>query len=486
MSALARGIGYAVLLLLAVALLGAALGAWRIASYAQQEEPEALARKAAELENMAESTRATAERPNLVVILFDDLGFGDLGAFGSTALETPRLDALAAEGIALDHYYAPAAVCSPSRAGLLTGRWPIRTGLTQVVFPSGTALDRLLRLRGRLVRLPADEITLAEALVAGGYATAFIGKWHLGDHSPSLPSDLGFGRWTGLLHSNDMRPLPLWRDGEVVEPDPVDQTTLTPRYTEEAIAFVEANRERPFFLYLAHTFPHIPLHATDEQRGRSEAGLYGDVVADLDRSTGALLDALDRLGLAERTLVIVTSDNGPWFQGSAGGVRGRKGDSFEGGMRVPFLARWPGRIPSGVRSDAVAAGVDVFPTALALAGVPLPGDRIIDGVDLTPLLTGTGMPPDRPIWFHRDRTLEALRLGRFKWQARRGVAYPAVRVGPFASLFPRGPWLFDLARDPDESYDVREARPEAFARLARLAEQQQAEGAENPRGWRGE
>jgi uncharacterized sulfatase len=485
MNGLARWLGYAVLLLLALALLGAALGVWRIARHAQREEPEALARKDAELTRMAGSTRAPAERPNLVVILFDDLGFGDLGAFGSRALATPRLDALASQGIALDHYYAPSAVCSPSRAGLLTGRWPIRTGLTRVVFPSGTALDRLLRLQGRLVRLPADEITLSEALHAGGYATAFVGKWHLGDHSPSLPSDLGFERWYGLLHSNDMQPLPLWRDGEIVEPDPVDQTSLTPKYTEEAIAFVEANRERPFFLYLAHTFPHIPLHATAEQRGKSEAGTYGDVVADLDRSTGALLDALDRLGLAERTLVVVTSDNGPWFQGSPGRVRGRKGETFEGGMRVPFVARWPGRIPAGVRSDAVAAGIDLFPTALALAGIPLPRDRIIDGVDLTPLLTGHGEPPERPIWFHRDRKLEALRLGRFKWQARRGVAYPEIQIGLLAALFPKGPWLFDLARDPNESYDVHEVRPELFARLSRLAERHRAELTENPRGWRG-
>jgi uncharacterized sulfatase len=280
-----------------------------------------------------------------------------------------------------------------------------------------------------------------------------------------------------------MVPLPLWRDGEIEEPDPVDQTTLTPRYTEEAITFIEESRGHPFFLYLAHTFPHIPLFTTEEQRGRSEAGLYGDVIADLDRSTGAILDALDRLDLSRRTLVLVTSDNGPWFQGSRGHVRGRKGESFEGGMHVPFLARWPGRIPGGQRRNDVAAGIDVLPTALALAGVPLPGDRIVDGVDLMPVLDGTGTAPERPIFFHVDRPLEAVRVGRFKWQARRRVAYPAVGLGPFVVSFPKGPWLFDLERDPDESYDVHEKHPEAFARLTEIAERHEADVATNPRGW---
>jgi arylsulfatase A-like enzyme len=481
---LARWIGYAVLVLLAIALGGAVLAAWRLWAYEQREAPEALARKESQLERMEALARAPAKPPNVVVILFDDLGRADVGAFGSRALSTPRLDALAAEGVALDHYYAPAPVCSPSRAGLLTGRWPIRTGLTQVLFPTGSSLDRVLRLQGRPVRLPADEITLAEALRAGGYATAFVGKWHLGDHAPSLPHDLGFDQWYGVLHSNDMSPLPLWRDGEIEEPHPIDQAALTPKYTREAVAFIEAHRDGPFLLYLAHTFPHIPLHATPEQRGRSDAGLYGDVVADLDRSTGAVLDALERLGLAEQTLVVVTSDNGPWFEGSPGALRGRKGETFEGGMRVPFLARWPGRIPAGVRSDAVAAGVDLFPTALALAGVPLPDDRVIDGVDLTPLLTRGRALPERPILFHVDRTLEAIRVGRFKWQARRGVAYPGIRIGVFVPVFPKGPWLFDLARDPDESYDVHEKQPDAFARLSAMAERYRAGLDENPRGWR--
>jgi uncharacterized sulfatase len=280
-----------------------------------------------------------------------------------------------------------------------------------------------------------------------------------------------------------MSPLALWRDGEIEEPDPVDQTQLTPKYTREALRFIEANADRPFFLYLAHTFPHIPLHATAEQSGRSDAGLYGDVIADLDRSTGAIRAALDRLALSERTLLVVTSDNGPWYQGSAGSLRGRKGGVYEGGMRVPFIARWPGRIPAGTRSDEVAAGVDLLPTALALAGVPLPDDRIIDGIDLMPLLADAKPLAERPIYFHGGAELGGLRVGRFKWSPRRGVFYEAVTLGPLAPLIPRGPWLFDLSRDGDESYDVRARYPAESARLEALAAAHASELEKNPRGW---
>ena len=483
--ALARVLGTLVLALAAAAVVLAGVAAWRVARYEQVDDPAALARKQRELAAMAEAARqAEAPRPNVVVLLFDDLGLGDLGATGSRALATPRLDALAAQGMVLDRYYAPAPVCTPSRAGLLTGRWPIRTTLAHVVFPTGHPIDRWQRLRGAPVRLPSDEITLAEGLRAAGYATAAIGKWHLGDRHPSLPRDLGFDHWFGVLYSNDMAPLPLWRDDAVVAPHPVDQATLTPLYTDEAIRFIERHREHPFFVYLAHTFPHVPLHATPAQAGRSEGGLYGDVVADLDRSTGAILDALDRLGLAENTLVVATSDNGPWLQGSARGVRGRKVEPFEGGMRVPFLARWPGRIPAGARSDAVACGIDLLPTLLALAGVPLPGDRAIDGIDLGPVLTGRGPAPERPIFYYAERELRAVRLGRYKWFERQGIAYPALTGLPFAPLLTGGPWLFDLERDPDEAYDVHARESEAFGRLARLAAEHRAELEANPRGWR--
>jgi uncharacterized sulfatase len=334
------------------------------------------------------------------------------------------------------------------------------------------------------VRLPADEITLAEALGAAGYATAMVGKWHLGDTKPSLPDDFGFDRFFGVLYSNDMSPLALWRDREIVEPHPIDQRQLTRKYTEQAVAFVEEEREGPFFLYVAHSFPHVPLHASPEQAGKSASGLYGDVIADLDASTGAILDALERRGLTRETLVLVTSDNGPWYEGSAAGVRGRKNDSFEGGMRVPLLARWPGRIPADQRIEEVAAGVDLFPTVLARAGVPLPADRIVDGLDLWPLLTVGSNAPERPIWYYQGDSLLAVRSGRWKAHRRHGVFGGVPANWLVAPLAPQGPWLFDLARDPDESYDVSRRHPEELEKLLAAMRGFESELAANPRGWK--
>lgn len=482
---LTRVLGAAVLLLLLLALLGAAWIALRIARYEQLEDFDSMRSKVTALNALAQAgLSAPAERPNLVVILFDDLGHGDLGAYRSQAPATPRLDRLATQGAVFENFYSAAPYCTPSRAGLLTGRWPIRSGLTQVVFPRGHPIDRLQRAMGGPIRLPADEITLAEALRAGGYSTAMVGKWHLGDEAPSLPNDLGFERFFGVLHSNDMQPLPLWRDREISQPHPVDQRTLTRRYTEEAVAFIEAKRDTPFFLYVAHNFPHEPLTASEAQAGKSESGVYGDVLADLDASTGAIVDALERAGLTRRTLLLVTSDNGPWFQGSTGGLRGRKNDVFEGGMRVPLIARWPGRVPAGQRIEAVASGIDLFSTALGVAGLPLPADRIIDGVDLGPLLLGRSKLPERPVYFYQGRSLFALRLGRFKAHRRHGVfgGLPADwRVVP---LMPMGPWLFDLVRDPDESYDLSQGSPEQLESMLGAMRDFDSELAENPRGWK--
>jgi arylsulfatase A-like enzyme len=482
---LLRGLGALALLALVALVAGAAWLAFRDARYEQREDPQRLARKQGELDWMRARASATpgAARPNIVLVLFDDLGLGDLGAAGSRALATPRIDRLAAEGAVFDAFYAPAPYCTPSRAGFLTGRWPIRTTLTQVAFPRGHVVNHLQRMSGRAVRLPADEILLPEALRAAGYATAMVGKWHLGDEAPSLPNDLGFDHYFGVLHSNDMEPLPLWRDREIAEPPPVDQRFLAPRYTDDAIAWLEQHAQQPFFLYVAHNFPHIPLHTTPEQAGKSEAGLYGDVIADLDASVGKLIDALTRLGIAENTLVLITSDNGPWFQGSAGGVRGRKNETFEGGMRVPFVASWPGRVAPH-RVAGVAAGIDVFPTALALAGVPLPRDRAVDGIDLSAALLRGEPLPERPIYYYSDRQLQAVRLGALKLHARHGVFGGAPWSLPFAPLAPQGPWLFDLARDPDEAYDVHEKRAAEFARLDVLRADWERELEQNPRGWK--
>ena len=482
---LTRLLGSLVLLLVAAALIGVVWVALRIALFEQVEDFDSMRSKVTALGAMGEAARGfEGERPNVVLIVFDDLGYGDLGAYRSSAPATPRLDRLAAQGAVFETFYAPMPYCTPARAGLLTGRWPIRTGLTNVVFPEGHPIDSLQRFGGGPVRLPADEITLAEALHAAGYETAMIGKWHLGDAKPSLPNDLGFERFLGVLYSNDMSPFALWRDREIVAPDPVDQRTLTRRYTEEAVAFVETARERPFFLYVAHSFPHIPLHASPEQAGRSASGLYGDVIADLDASTGAILDALERRGLTRRTLVLVTSDNGPWYQGSAGGVRGRKNEVFEGGMRVPLLVRWPGRIPAGQRIEDVAAGVDLFPTVLARAGMPPPADRVVDGVDLWPVLTTRARAPERPIWYYQGGDLLGVRSGRWKAHRRHGVYAGFAANWSLVPLAPQGPWLFDLARDPDESYDLSERNPEELEKLLGAMREFESELAVNPRGWK--
>ncbi len=484
MAALARVIGTLVLALLLVALLGLLVVAARVALYEQVEPAESLERKRLALERMTDGVDPDAPRPNVVLIFFDDLGYGDLGSFGSRALATPRIDSLAAEGIALDHFYAAAPLCTPSRAGLLTGRWPARLDLGHVYFPTGSNADRILRALGRDVRLPADEVLLPEALRLAGYATGMVGKWHLGDHSPSLPTELGFESYFGMLYSNDMVPAPLHRGTEEVDAHPVDQTTLVARYDEEAIEWLESHAgETPFFLYYAHNFPHIPLYASAEQAGKSLAGPYGDVMADLDRSVGRILDTLERLAEAGDTLVIVTSDNGPWFQGSRGAVRGRKNMIFEGGQRVPFIARWPGRIPRGVRSDAVTGGVDLFPTLLRLAGVPLPADRTIDGEDLMAALEGRAFERREPIFGYSGTTLLTARTNRFKAHRRHGVFGGYGETWPFGPMLPKGPWLFDLPRDPDESYDVGARHPDELQALLARMDAQDESLARNPRGW---
>jgi len=481
----ARSVADRLLVVLAVLVAVTALYLFgRILLYRQVDDERHVALKRTYLERLAELAGKPPAAPNLVVILFDDLGAGDIGAYGGGAVATPNLDRLASEGLLFAEAYSASPYCSASRAGLLTGRYAVRAGLDHVLQVPGTWEDALLRLGGLNRRLPAEEITLPEVLRAAGYTTAMVGKWHLGDESPSLPNDMGFESFFGLLFSNDQGTPVVWQDRQVVEKAPIDQTTLTRRYTERAVAFIEENRDRPFFLYLPHTFPHIPLHVAANRRGRSSAGLYGDVVEELDWSTGAVVEALVRTGAAERTLVVVTSDNGPWFQGSPGGLRGRKFDVFEGGMRVPLLAWWPGRIAPGRVDDEPAIGVDLFPTMLELVGLPLPSDREIDGRSLVRRLAGREDEARGPIWFHQVGHLRAVRDGRFKYHDRHRVPFgnpPDFGLGFYRS---QGPWLFDLERDPDESYDVSLRRPDTLQRMQRMLEERKRELADNPRGWR--
>jgi arylsulfatase A-like enzyme len=471
----------AVLLLLGALTI---LVASRILLYRQVDDDKRIAIKRDYLQQIADLTQGEPTGPNLVVILFDDLGYGDLGAYGGSAIATPNLDRFASEGLLFRNAYSASPYCSASRAGLLTGRYAVRAGMDHVLQVPGSWQDSLERLGGLNRRLPAEEITLAEVLQAAGYSTAIVGKWHLGDSSPSLPNDMGFDSFFGLLFSNDQGEPVVWRDREIVEHHPIDQTTLTQRYTERAVAFIETNRDRPFFLYLPHTFPHVPLHVGADRRGRSEAGLYGDVVEELDWSTGEVLDALERVGVVDNTLVVITSDNGPWFQGSPGRTRGRKLDIFEGGMRVPFLTRWPDVIAPESEDQNLVIGIDLFPTFLEVVGLPVPPDRIIDGHSVVHRLEGQEGAGRGPIWFHQIGRLRAVREGRFKYHDRHRVPFGNPPDFPMGYHIRRGPWLFDLELDPEESYDVSDRHPETFQHMQRMLEARQRELEDNPRGWR--
>lgn len=389
--------------------------------------------------------RPAGTRPNIVQIVMDDLGYGDLGCTGSPLIATPRMDAAAADGLLVDHAYSTAPTCTPSRAALLTGRYAQRVGLQRVVFPNEAE------------GLSSFERTIAEVLGEVGYRRAAFGKWHLGDGPEHSPLRHGFEEFFGLPYSNDMDPLYLVEGQAPIEGE-VDQTMLTRQYTDRAMDFVSRHREEPFFIHLAHTFPHIPLHVEESFRGISAAGTYGDTVECVDHHIGRLLDHLDELGLTENTLVIITSDNGPWFEGSTGGLRGRKIDCYEGGVRMPLIARWPGTILAGTRTDDVVSLMDLPVTFAALAGASMPDDRPIDGVDITASLIGADAPPRPPLFFYSHWDLHAVRDGPWKVHLQ--------RIGQDRRELPQ---LIDLSRDPQESYDLQSLFPDVMERMLALA-----------------
>ena len=390
--------------------------------------------------------------PNFIIIMADDLGYGDLGVYGSTLIKTSNLDSLALNGARLESFYSSANVCTAARGGLLTGRYPIRLDLvSDVARPTNE------------IHLAFEEITIAEALKPHGYRSALFGKWHLGSRLEWSPMAHGFDEFFGVLHSNDMTPLELYRGEQIIE-NPVDQTTLTERYTQEAVRFIAENRNNPFFLYLPHSFPHVPLFVSPRFDGRSDAGLYGDVVETIDWSTGQILSALDEYGLSENTLVIFTSDNGPWFEGSPGIYRNRKGSSWEGGQRVPFLAQWPGKIPAGTVSSQPAMNIDLYPTLVSLAGGILPDDRPIDGKNIFPLLAGNNKSPHEALFlFNRDRIV-GVRSGQWKLVVE--TRYRAT-LNSFEHSSYYGPdgLLFDLKNDPGETYSFTREYPEVVQKL---------------------
>lgn len=436
---------------------------------------------------------ANERRPNFVVIFCDDLGYGDLGCFGHPTIRTPNLDRMAAEGMKFTQFYSAAEVCTPSRAALLTGRLPPRNGMCsnsrRVLFPNSGG------------GLPAEEITIAEALQSAGYATGCIGKWHLGHLPEFLPNQHGFDYYFGIPYSNDMdrtkespagrtafldpKPeywnVPLLRNGEIIE-RPADQNTITRRYTEEAVKFIRDHKDDLFFLYFPHTMPHVPLFRSEEFSERSLRGLYGDVVEEIDWSVGQVLDALRETGLASDTLVFFTSDNGPWLLfdeqgGSAGLLRDGKGSTWEGGMREPTLAWWPGRVQAGTVCREIGSTMDIFTTCVTLAGGNVPSDRIIDGLDLSPVLFGNGPSPRDYMFYYRGQQLMAARLGPWKAHFVTQAAY-----GPDANRRATHdpPLLFHLEQDPSESFNVNEKHPEVLAQIRALVDRHRAELVEAP------
>jgi arylsulfatase A-like enzyme len=414
-----------------------------------------------------------SEQPNVVLINCDDLGFGDLGCYGSTRNQTPALDRLAAEGVRFTSFYTASPVCSPARGALLTGCYPPRISFGEfnglaVLFP------------GMAIGLPATEISLAKVLSDAGYATQAIGKWHCGDQPEFLPTNHGFDHYMGLPYSNDMGrqagkpdfmpdmpPLPLIVDGEVVEQQP-DQAALTDRYVAAALDFIRSCDDQPFFLYLAHMYVHLPIYAPERFLETSTNGAYGAAVASIDWATDVLLAELDARGIADNTIVIFTSDNGslgnkppPWgseepLGGSNDPLRGAKASTWEGGQRVPGIVRWPAKVAPGRVSDEVVTAMDLYPTLAAVCGGQTPTDRIIDGRDIQDLWYDDAPSPHEAFFYYSMNDLEAVRSGRWKLHfSKRGKERPA---------------LFDLDADIGETTDVIADHPDVVDRLEALAE----------------
>lgn len=436
--------------------------------------------------------------PNIVIIFMDDMGYGDLASYGATQYQTPNLDRLASEGMRFTHFYAAQAVCSASRAALLTGCYSNRVGITGALGPTST------------IGLNPAEVTIAEALKSRDYRTAAIGKWHVGHHLPFLPLQQGFDEYLGLPWSNDMTPfyydekrsfpegkewrekypeLPLIKGNKKIRELTTlgDQAELTTLYTQTAVDFIKRNREHPFFLYLAHSMPHVPLAVSPRFKGKSEQGLYGDVMMEIDWSVGEVLRTLEEQGVSDRTLIIFTSDNGPWLNfgdhaGSAGGLREGKGTSFEGGQRVPCIMRWPNVIPAGTVCGKLASTIDILPTVVDISGAEQPENQI-DGVNILPLLRGDrdANPRDHFFYYHRKNSLEAVRQGKWKlvlphtYRSYEGVIPGRNGMPGEYARGKTGLKLYDLRRDPGERYDMSANYPEVVDRLLGLAAQARAD-----------
>lgn len=426
---------------------------------------------------------ATAAGPNVVMIYTDDLGYADLGVQGAKGFTTPNLDRMAAEGMRFTDFYVAAPVCSASRAALMTGCYPARVGINGALGPKSKT------------GLHPEEMTIAEMLKVKGYATGMFGKWHLGDHPDLLPVKQGFDEYLGLPYSNDMWPenpnaknnrhplLPLIENAAVADAHVTaeDQATLTTRYAARAVKFISDHKAKPFFLYVAPSMPHVPLFVSDKFKGKSARGLYGDVIGEIDWAAGQILTALKTNGLDDNTLVIFTSDNGPWtiygnHAGSTGPLRDSKGTCWEGGIRVPCLMRWPGKIPAGTVCREVSGTIDILPTVAALTGAALP-ERKIDGKDIGPLLrgeSGAKSPHESLVFYYGNHELQALRSG--KWKLILPHNYRTIETMGADGLTGKhgrataGLELYDLEKDPGETKDAAAAEPAVVQQLTALAQ----------------
>jgi len=431
-------------------------------------------------------------KPNMIIMFIDDLGYGDIEGFGNKNLpyKTPNIKRLADEGMKCTEFYVPTPYCAPSRATILTGRYPFRHGMMQNPAPD----------QGLNFGLSSDEIMIPEMLKTEGYVSSCIGKWHLGHTSEFLPRKQGFDEYYGILYSNDMRPVQIVENEKVAE-YPVIMSDVTKNYTKRSLDFIEKNSksDTPFFLYLAHAMPHKPLAASEEfYTPETPDDLYHDVIRELDWSVGKIMNKLKELNIDEETLVIFLSDNGPWFGGDSGGLRGMKARTWDGGLKVPFIARYPKKIPKGNVSDSLLGSIDVFPTLMHLADVELPQDRIIDGQNIWPLLTGKNKKsPHGAILGMQGLELKFIRSGQWKLHVRPPHPLSNRNYDPLTWRDPRGPdgitiiaqheqsnpshhpgictgdgpkemMLFNLKKDPSEQHDVAAEFPEVVAKLKKI------------------
>ena len=418
-----------------------------------------------------------AEQPNIIVILADDMGYADLTCFGAVDMSTPHLDKMAAEGLRLTNFHVAAPTCTASRASLMTGCYPVRIGMGDVIAPraDGTISPSRVLWPGSPFGISPDEVLLPEVLKQQGYRTGMIGKWHLGDPPAFNPVRHGFDEFFGVFFSNDMNPYTYYRNEKKLD-EPIDRDLQVKRYASEAIDFIKRNKEQPFFLYFAHAMPHVQLAASPDFRGTSKRGLYGDAVSEVDWSVGQILNTLRELNLDKNTLVIFSSDNGGWLaRGEEGGLntpfRGGKGGTYEGGFCVPTIAWRPGTVPAGVDCDELASSMDLLPTFAKMAGGEAPQDRIIDGHDVTPLLHGEAgaKSPWEAFYFYFGNELHGVRSGKWKFRAKNllkneNIYYKLWRETEIGDS-PVPPALYDLSRDAAETKSVLDQHPNVAKRM---------------------